>query len=451
MKNKVFYIVVALVAVLSGCKEILKPKPNNILSADIVLTSPDDVPQVRIGLYGALRGTGALSVVAGDLTADLAIHNGTFTVYNELSNKRIPSTNGAASAYWGGLYRLIYISNFIQERLPKLTSVPTSQRNTLIAECRLLRGYAYFIAAHTYAGVPLVTTTDIAINRNIPRTTKEDILAFALKDMTEAIPALPDSAVSGNAGFATKHVARAMLARFYLYQKDWQKAEQFATQVIDSKQFTLESSYSTIVNVDFTRESILEVGYAVTDDPGTSTYGLNNIFVGRREVIPANPFLLQLFGSEAGERTQTVKFDSKNQRGNDNGFAVAKYGTADENNNNIVLYRLAEMYLIRAEARAQQNKLIDAVADINVLRKRAKAITLNVTSQAEVLLAVERERLYELAFEGHRWYDLVRTSRAKAVMSAYTSNWKDAYERWPVPQGEIQQNPALNGAQNPGY
>jgi hypothetical protein len=133
---------------------------------------------------------------------------------------------------------------------------------------------------------------------------------------------------------------------------------------------------------------------------------------------------------------------------------VRKYGTASEDNNNIVLIRLAEMYLIRAEARAQlgrQAGATGAVADLNVLRTRAKAAAITTTVQADVLLAVERERVYELAFEGHRWYDLVRTGRAQAVMSAFSPNWNSRYELWPIPQSEIQQNPTLSGQQNPGY
>jgi hypothetical protein len=141
--------------------------------------------------------------------------------------------------------------------------------------------------------------------------------------------------------------------------------------------------------------------------------------------------------------------------GVDNGWSVRKYGTADEENNNIYVFRLAEMYLIRAEARAQRNNVAgtgSATDDLNVLRDRAKAPRVNgVSGQAAMLRLVEQERLYELAYEGHRWYDLVRTNRAQPVLSAFSPNWESTYELWPLPLGETQRNPALKNNQNPGY
>jgi hypothetical protein len=154
---------------------------------------------------------------------------------------------------------------------------------------------------------------------------------------------------------------------------------------------------------------------------------------------------------ESGVRFNSISFNANNLKGSDNGWSVAKFGTADQDNNNVVVFRLAEMYLIRAEARSKQNNTTGARNDLNVLRARAKAPLITSASQSQLIQLIEDERRYELAFEGHRWYDLVRTNRAKAVMSAFSSNWKDAYELWPIPQREILNNPALVGNQNPGY
>ncbi|UFH56087.1 RagB/SusD family nutrient uptake outer membrane protein [Spirosoma sp. KNUC1025] len=451
----------ALVVLISlvSCQDVLEPKPVALLVDDLVLNEPNDVQPVRIGLYNALRSTASLNVIAGDFTADHIQFNGTFNDYRELGTKQITAANGAVDALWQNLYSTIYVANFILEQLPKVRGVPEATRKQVTAEARFLRGWANFIGANTYGDIPKVTTIDRSVNSNIPKTDKATLLTSVLEDYTAALADLPAVAsgstdVTTNATYLNKISCQAAMARYYLYQKNWAKAEELATVVINSGVYTLETNFVDIVLKDFTRESILEVGYNLTDDPGTGNFALNNLLVGRREVIPSNQLVLVLNSTEAGTRSTTIGFNLNEQSGNDNGWSVLKYGTASEDNNNIVLMRLAEMYLIRAEARAQQGKLTGAsgtVADLNVLRTRAKAPAVTATSQADLLLAVERERQYELAFEGHRWYDIVRTGRAQAVMSAFTSNWNARYERWPIPQTEIQQNPALAGQQNPGY
>jgi hypothetical protein len=247
------------------------------------------------------------------------------------------------------------------------------------------------------------------------------------------------------------------LARYYLYQKNWAQAEAYATLLINSTNYSLVS-YNDVVTKDFTQESIFEFGYTLNDYSGD----INNYFVGRREVVPSNQVVVSLLSRESGNRSQTLVFDFTKQKGNDNGWTLRKYGTADESNRNFVIFRLGEMYLIRAEARAQQGKITGttgAIADINRLRTRAgdglddsaKPPLITTATQAEMLSIIERERVYELAFEGHRWYDLVRTGRAQVVMSAFSTNWNVKYELWPIPQTEIQRNPSLVGQQNPGY
>ena len=441
---------------LASCEQVLEPEPVTLLVDNLVLNEPNDVQPVRIGLYSAFRGMASPNIIAGDFTADYIQHNGTFTDYQELGTKQITAVNGAVNALWGSIFRTVYVANFILERLPLVSSVPEDTRKSVAAEARFMRGWANFIGAFTYGDIPKVTTIDQIANRSIPRSPKADILASVLADYQAALADLltvtsTSTNITTNATYLNKISCRAAMARYYLYLKDWAKAEDFATQVINSGVYKLETNFSDIITRDFTGESILEVGYNLSDDPGTSSFGLNNLLVGRREVIPSNQLVLIFNATEAGTRRETITFNAQQQRGNDNGFTVRKHGTASEDNNNIVLMRLAEMYLIRAEARAQQGKLsgAGAIADINVLRTRAKAPAAAVAAQADVLLTIERERVYELAFEGHRWYDLVRTGRAQAVMSAFTPNWNTRYELWPIPQREIQQNPALQ--QNPGY
>ena len=450
MKARLTCLLLSFVLLLASCKDILEPPPNDIRVDDLTLNRAADAPLVRVGLYGAFRSMTSSVVIAGDFTADNIIHNGTFASYQEFGTKQITSTNSDVAAFWGAIYGTVYVANFILEKLPKITSGLTADsRKQLTAEARFLRGLANFYGVYTYGDIPLVTTTDQTTNRNIGRSPTATVLAAVLADYQAALADLPDDSSTG-AAYLSKHVVRAALARFYLYQKNWAQAETYAGQIISSGKFTLVPDFNTIIIQNFTAESIFEVGYTLNDDPAT----LNTLFVGRREVIPSNQAVAALISTESGTRSATIILNTKLQQGNDNGWAVRKYGTALQTNANIVVFRLAELYLIRAEARAQQSKLTGtngAVADLNVLRTRAKAPAITVTSQADLLLAVEQERRLELAYEGHRWYDLVRTGRAQAVMSAFSPNWNSRYELWPIPQSEILRNPGLQGAQNPGY
>lgn len=454
----------ALILLLTSCNDLLNPEPIDLLTDDVVLNEASDVPNVEIGLYAAFRPIIPSTVISGDLTADMLIHNGTFSNFRELGTKQITSANSSATTLWGSIYNTVYLANFIIERLPTVPGVRAVDRDRVLATAHFLRGYAYFVAVYTFGGVPLVTETAIDVNRNIARASSDEILDFILDDYNAALDILPE--IPANPGFANDYAVRAALAKYHLYLEHWDDAEDFATDVITSGNYSLDTLFTNIVTKDFTVESIFEVGYTINDDPGTnSAIGLNNLFVGRREIIPSNQVILNLASAESGERFSSISFNLNDLAGADNGWSVAKYGTADQNNNNVVVFRLGEMYLIRAEARAQQGNVAgsnSAQTDINALRERAdiwnpttqtKTFTPRVgsVSQTQMLQIIENERVYELAFEGHRWYDLVRTGRASAVMPAFNNNWKNTYELWPIPQREIQNNPALAGNQNEGY
>lgn len=433
----------------NSCEEILEPQPVSLLIDNLALNEAADVQSVRIGLYNAFRGIASPKVLAGDFMADVLVHNGTFSQYREFSNKEVTASNGTVTALWGGIYGSVYVANFILEKLPAIEGVDPELRTRVTAEARFIRGYAYFIATTSFGDVPWVTTTDITVNRSISRTPFNEIEGFVEEDLLYALNNLPSEVI--NPGYASSFAARAALARYYLYRGNWTEAEFFATEIIEMGEYELTENYSDIVFNDFTDEAILEVGYTTADDPGTSSTGLNNLFRGRREIIPSNQAVFNLSSDASGDRFSVISFNSENLGGSDNGWSVAKYGTADEDNNNIIVYRLGEIYLIRAEARARQNNLSGAQSDVNVLRQRANAPTVVLSSIPQAEELIERERYFELAYEGHRWYDLVRTNRANTVMGSYSPNWKETFDLLPIPLREIQNNPALAGQQNPGY
>ena len=211
MKAKGKFISGWMVSVLLVCAcNVIEPEPVDLLTDDVVLNEPGDVADVEIGLYSAFRNVIPSTVIAGDLTADMLIHNGTFSQYRELGTKQISSANASVAALWGSIYNTVYIANFILERLPQVPGVPIQQRNQVMGAAHFLRGYSYFVALYTFGGVPQVLTTNIEDNRNIPRASEDDILQLILDDFEEALALLPDQ--PANAGFVGEFAARAALA-----------------------------------------------------------------------------------------------------------------------------------------------------------------------------------------------------------------------------------------------
>mgnify|MGYP001072323952 CR=1 FL=1 len=430
-----------------SCEDVLEPEPVDRITDDLVLTDASSVRVVIQNMFRGMASLNAVRVIAGDMTADLLKNNGTFTQYIELGTHELSASNASASAMWGTIYSINYTANFLLERLPGLEDVLESQKEQFEAYARYFRGYSYFVGAWTFGAMPLVTSTSISENRNIGRTPVDELLQFAEADLLFALNKLPVE--SFNSGDLTNGAVKATLARFYLYQQNWQEAERFADEVIagaGTENYVLEQRFADVLE-DFNQESILEIVYSANDNPGSSaSFGLYNLFVDRREVIPSDQIVFELQGIGA-DRDIMINFNAQNIGRGDNGWTVARYGQFS----NVPVFRLAEMYLVRAEARAQQNELSSARADLNTIRQRAGAPASDASTQNLLLQEIYNERVVELAFEGHRWYDLKRTGRATAVMNAITENWSETDLLWPVPLREIQNNPALSGQQNPGY
>lgn len=449
MKKNFYISLLSILLIFSSCEDLLGPKPVALITDDQVITDASSARVVLTMAYRSLANLGAPKIVAGDLTADNLIHNGTFTQYREISNKDMSASNGSADALWGVIYRMSYIVSFLYEGLAAI-EIPESEYDELTGAASFLRAYAYFVGAYTYGGLPIVTTTDVEANRVISRSTFEETMGFVESELLYALDKLPEK--SFNSGEATNGAVKAILARFYLFQENWSEAEKYAADVIEGNgagEYVLEAEFENAIG-DFSTESILEIVYSANDNPGTSTnFSISNLFVGRREIIPSSEMVLAL-QNDGGDRNVVLEFDPTNVRGLDNGWTIIRYGAFD----NVLLIRLAEMYLIRAEARAQQDNIAgenSAEADINVVRERAGVPLIQGTSKNQMLLAVENERRMELCFEGHRWYDLVRTGRAQTVMDEFTSNWTSKDELWPIPLREITNNPSLKNSQNQGY
>jgi hypothetical protein len=262
-----------------------------------------------------------------------------------------------------------------------------------------------------------------------------------LADLTQAETLLPDATTRNRAGKAT---ARALRARLHLYRQQWPNAETYATQVLSNSAYGLVAPYRAFSTAPFlTSESVLEISYSNADANTMWNNWFPSALGGQYNFQPV-PATIALLNNPAvgGGRSALLATTTING-------AAAIYGnlysrSAQRDDPSYVL-RVAELYLIRAEARARQGKLTLALADLNAVRTRAGVPASTAATEADLLLAIENERRVEFAFEADRWFDLVRTGRAGTVLGVTdTKKWV-----FPIPYNDLVADPDLE--QNPGY
>jgi tetratricopeptide (TPR) repeat protein len=434
----------------SSCKEFLDVKPLESISDTETITDQNSALTALRGVYSALAsgdyyGTSFQSI--GYLTGDNIQWTGSQSQVQEFINKKVNADNSTIASVWIAIYRTINRANNVLAKVPVVTdpTLTTALKNQYLGEAYAIRALAYFDLARTFGGVPIITnpTTKPTDNSGIKRSSQADIYAQVLKDLEAAEPLLPTTVDRYR---VTQKTVFALKSRYYLYQKDYAKAEDYATRLIsDATNYKLLKPYGAFFQSDArgTAESVFEIFYNGTTEVNShrgqwqpQTNG------GTRQWAP-NDALVALLNNPAsgGNRSVLVAKDNQNRW---YGNLYYRNPASDPS----YIFRIAEAYLIRAEARAQQDKLTDALTDLNAVRDRAGLTALTTATTATkdaVLLAVENERRVEFALEPHRWFDIVRTGRAPAVFNLTDANRSVL----PIPVQQLLTDKALE--QNPGY
>ncbi len=439
-----------LLLAVSSCKDFLDVKPKESISDTETITDQNSALTALRGVYSALAsgdyyGTSFQSV--GYLSGDNIQWTGSQSQVQEFINHKVNADNSTIAGVWIAIYRTINRANNILAKVPTVTdqTLTTALKNQYLGEAYTIRALAYFDLARTFGGVPLITnpTEKPTDNIGVKRSSQAETYVQVLKDLEAAEPLLP---ATTDRYRVTQKTVFALKARYYLYQKDYAKAEEYATRIIsDATNYRLVKPFGTFFQNDArgTAESVFELFYnGTTEVNGHRGQWQPQTNGGTRQWAP-NDALVTLLNNPAvgGTRSVLVAKDNQNRW----------YGNLYYRNpasDPTYIFRTAEAYLIRAEARAQQDKLTDALTDLNAVRDRAGLTALTAATTANkdvVLLAVENERRVELALEPHRWFDLVRTGRAAAVLNVTDPN------RYilPIPVQQRLSDPTLE--QNPGY
>lgn len=390
--------------------------------------------------------SGAISLNnMGGMSADEFIN---FNAVNEMaafaSNEVTPLNSNIFSS-WNHIYGLIYQANAVLTGLEN-SSLPATAKSTLEGEARFMRAYFHFLLVSFWGDIPWIATTDYNINATTPRTPAAEVYKNIIADLLLAKQLLPGESTQRIR--PTHYAASALLARVYLYTKEYAAAEQHATEIIN--QFPLEPDLNRVFLIA-SPEIIFQLQSIV---PGSNTWDGDSYIIA---TTPRTTALTQSFlnAFEAGDNRRTAWVNSRTVAAN-TWYYPFKYkvrrlpSTTSPKTEYQVVLRAGEQYLIRAEAYVNQDNLTAAAADLNTIRSRANLPPTTATTKAELLLAIEHERRIELFSEnGHRWQDLKRTGRLDVVIGPIKPQWQSTDALFPIPQNEINRNP--NMSQNPGY
>jgi len=390
------------------------------------------------------------------------------------------ANNPRIQAQWLATYRSIARCNLVLNRLPAAPLRDTT-KNRFSAELKFIRALAYFNAVQVWGDVPLVTSEISTIGEaySYGRQPTTAVYAQIEKDLKEAIRSLPNVyslSSTADLGRVTRGAARGLLAKVYLTQRKYAEAETSLREflaVYDNGIYALQPNYANIFLTS--NEMNSEIIFAVRYSKGALGIGspFTNYFA---------PTVAQAGGNGAANQYNNIRrdlVDAFTLSGAADTRGVASYGgpvlssvyytkkyldtptaSYDADNDWIVL-RYADVLLMYAEVLNELNRPTEAVPLLNRVRTRAGLPGLATSlNQNDLRLAIERDRRLELNTEGHRWFDLVRTGRAIAVMNAHFTRYSitlagspvtiDAHNLvFPIPLQEIQVNPALT--QNPGY
>lgn len=434
------------ILIITGCENFLNVDPKSSISDDQTIFDKSSAETALNGVYSSLAdanyyGTSFQSI--GYLSGDNVQWTGSQSQVQEFINHQVNAENATISSVWVAIYKTINRANHIISKVPLVddTSLPVSTKNQIIGEAHFVRALAYFDLARTWGGAVIITTPTSSPSENsgIPRSTQTETYAQVIKDLNLAEPLLSETTQRHR---ATRKTVWALKARYYLYQNNWQKAEEYSTKIIQDNQFKLLLPYNAFFanNARGTEESILELYYNGTSE-------INNhrgqwqpqINGGTRQWAP-NEALIKLLNTNetGGNRKSLIAVDNQNR------WYGNLYYRAPASDPTYIL-RIAELYLIRAEARAHLGNIQGGLEDLNAVRQRAGLEPSTTTSSDQLLLLVENERRLEFALEPHRWFDLVRTDRAAEVLSIQD---KRRY-LLPVPSAQLLADKAL--IQNEGY
>jgi len=438
MKKLSMLFIALAVVVLPAC-DVLDVEPYHSIPADQAIVTMADVESAINGVYSSLQGAGYYGrnyLAAGDLTADNLTWTGTTAGYNQMNNNSILSDNVIVEGIWASIYRTISRANVVIQAIPNVEELTDDQANAYLAELRFLRAMGHFDLVRLFGPVPirLAPATADDDDLNVPRMPKEDVYDAIFADLNFARQHIRPNVTQG---LASRAAVLGLMARAKLYYHGMvsenstflEEAMSLSTQVIEDN-LSLTPDFAQLFEQGNNTESIFEVAFGEQDRNRLAEYFFPTSLSGRREFSPTEK-LYDTYPANDARRDASIAMDGTNL------YAI-KYSDIETGTDNVYVLRLAEMYLIRAEARVLLETQLDmARDDINTVRQRAGLTPVTTTNPETLTALIAKTRQLEFAFEGHRWFDLVRTGMAIEELENVTEECQTLF---PIPLGELLTN-----------
>lgn len=450
MKKITLYIIFLVSVLNASCEKFLDLKPTDSLLSENAIYDAKTSQAVLNSAYSQLKNYYRnYDLILGILPGDNVFFGGSQSQNIELDNHAFTVTNSAIVGAYQSNYTLINTTNWAISEIPKVQDLALTQveKNKLVGEAHFIRALAFFHLVRSWGGVQLQLdpTRDLKSLGDIPRSSEEETYNQILKDLAQAESLLPaDNPSTRN--LVQKSIVQAFRAKIHLYAKKYNEIENDANLVLNNPKYQLTEKFEDFFKPPFlSTEAIFELSATVNNSGVSASPWLPSTGTprGSYEFRPAQALISLLENPEiGGDRIALISKRGADYYGN-------LYHTISPSINPVYALRLAELYLIRAEGRVLRSNpdLQGAIADLNRIRERADIPLLALTAnKGEILQALQDERRVELALEGDRWFNLVRTEKAEEVLGVHPNFWK-----FPIPQVDVLGDPALGDKNNIGY
>ncbi|SDK10679.1 SusD family protein [Pedobacter sp. ok626] len=451
-KNLTFCMVL-LISVNYSCKNFLqidppkdKIRPDQVFENDIIATSAITGIYSRMAVSNFSSGNySSITTIAGVSADELISYSDELAGFYQA---QVDKNSSIIQLLWSTPYSYIYTANSILEGLAASNGVSKATKMQLEGEAKFIRAFFYFYLVNLWGEIPLTLSSDYRVNRIEGKSSKDRVYAQIISDLIDAEKLMSSTYISGERVRPNKWAAKALLSRVYLYNENWELAAREASEIIDQK-----TTYSLIDDLDkvFLKNSTETIWQLMPQAGSNTLEGGLFILTATPIFVSLSPNLIPLFDLGDNRKYKWIK-EYTNTTGKYYYPFKYKIKSSSSVSEYYTVIRLAEIHLIRAEARAKLDQPELALEDINVIRKRAGLVTpLTGLNQNLCTIEIAKQRQLELFVEwGHRWLDLKRNSLAKSVLAPLKGKtWQETDILYPFPAYDITQNPNLK--QNLGY